>query len=799
MSYRLLIVESPAKAKTIGRYLGKQYKIAASVGHIRDLPASTLGVNVRDGFKPRYVNMRGKEKVIRELKKLSEEADDILIATDPDREGEAIGWHLTKLLNLDEKTDCRVRFNEITERAVREAVEHPKQIDMDLVNAQQARRILDRLVGYELSPLLWEKVQSGTSAGRVQSAAARLIVEREREIRAFRPEEYWSVHVFLKNREGKIFRVNYHGEKKGGKLRSVKLSSEAEVRELLDRIGKEEFLVSEIRRGEKKRRPYAPFTTSTLQQEAAKRLSFSSKRTMAVAQQLYEGVDLKGLGQTALVTYIRTDSVRISASALEAARTHIAERFGDAYVPAKPRFYSNKKQSQDAHEAIRPSHFDLPPWKLGNALSPEQLRLYSLIWNRFMASQMSDALADTVSVDIAAGSAIFRASGEQIRFPGFLAAYGDPVRKEEEVREDGDEEEKTKVGEDHVSEIPLIEEGESLLPQKIDPQQKFTSPPPRYSEAALIREMEKLGIGRPSTYAPTIVTIVERAKYAEREQRSLRPTKLGEMVTILLEENFPDIVDSSFTAKMEDWLDEVETGAVDWVKILEDFYPSFHEQVTAARESVEKVEKKPEYIGEKCPECGAELVKREGRYGAFIACSGFPQCRYKKAIEERPQAHCPLCGSELLRLRSRKRGAEFYVCAKEGSDKNCSFISWDLPIDGKHCPSCGSYMVLHKFRNRVYERCSNKDCETLKRGKKKERETSEAETEKKAKSRAASRSAAETTSGADHSPKKRGARRNNESATEAADMEVKVKKTRNAGRADGDAKKSKKKRGAEDA
>ncbi len=718
MAYKLLIVESPAKAKTISRYLGSEYKLMASVGHIRDLPASTLGVNVNSNYKPRYVNMPGKEKVIRELKSAAEKADTILIATDPDREGEAIAWHIANILKVDENGKNRVKFNEITEKAIKEAVNNSQTIDLNLVNAQQARRILDRLVGYELSPLLWEKVKSGTSAGRVQSVATKLIVDRENEIRDFKPKEYWHVSANLNTANNESLTVNYFGELVNGKIKSKELSNEDEVNELISKIKDENFIVSSVKKGKRQRKPYAPFTTSTLQQEAAKRLNFSAKRTMAVAQQLYEGVEIKGVGQTSLITYIRTDSVRISEDAIKEARAYIKSRYGDDYLPDKPRFYANKKQSQDAHEAIRPSHFDILPGSVASSLSQDQLKLYNLIWNRFIASQMSNADCDTISIDVSATNQIFRASGQHIKFPGFLLAYEDMKRKVEEIETDGDEEEKKSISETNLTLLPELKENEKLLLQKIDKKQKFTNPPPRYSEASLIKEMENLGIGRPSTYSPTISTIVDRAQYAIREQKALKPTELGEIVTNILKENFPEIVDSSFTADMENWLDDVEEGNREWVNVLDSFYPEFHQKILEAKDKIEKVEKEIEYIGEKCPDCGSELIKKSGRYGDFIACSNFPDCKYKRAIEDRVDAHCPKCGSGLLRLKSRKRSSVFYVCDKQ-KDEKCDFISWDMPIDGETCPECGSYMVWHRFRNRVYKKCSNSDCSTNnKKGKK---------------------------------------------------------------------------------
>ena len=548
MSKNLVIVESPAKAKTIGRYLGKEYKIAASVGHIRDLPSSTMGVDVRRDFKPTYINMRGKEKVIRELKDLAESADRVYIATDPDREGEAIAWHIAKVLNIDLNDDCRISFNEITEKAIKNAIMSPRKIDIDLVNAQQARRILDRLVGYELSPLLWSKVRKGLSAGRVQSVATKLVVDREKEIEAFVPEEYWNINAELTPKNTSFpFKARYHGEKKNGKIEKVKISSKEETDALLSRIKNGEYSVDSVKKGRKHRQPFAPFTTSTLQQEASRRISFTSRKTMSVAQQLYEGVEISGQGQVALVSYIRTDSVRVSDEAMTAARRLIAEKYGEKYLPKSPRKYSNKNSAQDAHEAIRPAHFELDPESIKSSLSVDQYRLYKLIWDRFLASQMSSAEVDTVSLDVICQHSIFRAQGETIQFQGFLAAYADVA----EETNDDDKNVKAK--------LPDLTDGQALDLIDIKSEQKFTLPPARFTEATLIKTLEEKGIGRPSTYAPTISTILER-NYIDKKGKIIYPTELGKVVTLLLSENFTEIVDVSFTADMESKLDEIEVG-----------------------------------------------------------------------------------------------------------------------------------------------------------------------------------------------------------------------------------------------
>lgn len=716
MGKKLVIVESPAKAKTIGRYLGKDYKITASVGHIRDLPSGSLGVDVKNDFTPRYINMKGKDKVIRELKASAAEAEEILIATDPDREGEAIAWHVANVLKVDPKDKNRVTFNEITAKAVNEAVKQPRSIDLDLVNAQQARRVLDRLVGYELSPLLWKKIRTGLSAGRVQSVATRMLVEREEAIKAFVPQEYWNLAVLLNTKNNESFKAFYHGKLNNkGKLEKVKLLNEQMTNEVIATVEKAAWSVYSIKKGQKKRQPYAPFTTSTLQQEAARRLGFTSRRTMSVAQQLYEGVEVPGVGPTALVTYIRTDSVRISAEAQAAAKELIINRYGEKYLPHSPRFYKNKNASQDAHEAIRPAHFEFGPERVREVISNDQYRLYKLIWERFLASQMAAALVDTMVVDTLAESQIFRTNGEHIVFPGFLAAYADMVidKQENDTEEDKSESKQS---------IPPLTENEALLLGQLLPEQKFTLPPPRYTEASLIKAMEEEGIGRPSTYAPTISTILAR-HYAEKDKRQLVPTNLGFVTTQLLRDNFDSIINVKFTAQMEDELDKVEQGEANWTEVLREFYGPFHQLIDDAQSNVERVQMPVEKTGESCPSCEkGELLIKDGRFGKFIACSNFPECKYTRNIVEKAGAHCPLCGADVVSRKS-KRGSLFYVCAKDGSDPDCKFISWDVPIDGQTCESCGSYMVMKRFRGRSYPKCSNADCDTNKRVKKETKST----------------------------------------------------------------------------
>lgn len=702
MGKKLVIVESPAKSKTIGRYLGSDYIISASLGHIRDLPSGNLGVDVKNNFKPLYITMKGKEKVVRDLKLLAADADEILLATDPDREGEAIAWHLAKVLKIDPDSKCRITFNEITKSAVQEAIKNPRKINMNLANAQQARRILDRLVGYELSPLLWKKIRKGLSAGRVQSVATKIVMDRDAEIDEFKPEEYWLIKALVTpGKNSDKFMLGYYGVSDGaGKVRKDDLKCLEDAQEVLDAVGSGPLVVDSIKKGNKERNPYPPFTTSTLQQEASKRLGFSSKKTMSIAQQLYEGVEIEGQGQTALVSYIRTDSVRISEEAVAAAKALIKERFGEEYCAQFKRQYKNKNSAQDAHEAIRPTHFDLDPRNIKSSLTNDQYKLYQLIWDRFLATQMTACKLDTVTCQASCNNRVFRATGETVTFKGFLVLYDD-------IAED------TKVEDaDTKATIPPLEDGMKLELLDLKSLQKFTTPPPHYTEATLIKALEEYGIGRPSTYAPTISTILDR-KYIEKNGRLLQITDLGKIVTNMLSENFSEIVDLSFTAEMENKLDEVEEGKEEWEHVLEKFYPEFNTQIKAAQESIDKITFEPEKTGEVCPQCGGELVYKEGRYGKFVACSNFPECNYTKNIVVYAKGTCPKCGSGLLVHKSKKyRNKSFYTCDKQGADPNCDFISWDLPIDGKVCPECGSFMVLKHFGRKSYPRCSNKDCVT---------------------------------------------------------------------------------------
>ena len=706
MAKNLVIVESPSKGKTIGRYLGDDFELAASVGHIRDLPSNTMGVDIKNNFKPRYVTMKGKHKVIKDLKKRAEDKDKIYLATDPDREGEAIAWHLAKVLKIDPDSNCRVSFNEITENVVKEAIKKPRTIDMDLVDAQQARRILDRLVGYELSPLLWKKIRKGLSAGRVQSVTTKILVDKEREIEAFVPDEYWHIDVDLHKVDDKeLFSVRYYGELEGEKINKTKVENEEQSTSIVDSLKDDDFTVYSIEKGKRQRKPKAPYTTSTLQQDANNRLNFNSRRTMSVAQSLYEGVNISGHGQTSLITYMRTDSVRSSKEAVNYARNYIKKEYGQNYLTKKPRVYHDKKGEpiQDAHEAIRPVHFDLDPQSINKSLNRDQYKLYKLIWERYIASQMKNALIDTVTINIDNNNHIFRTKGETVRFNGYMASYSEYQ------------------GKNSKNKIPELSEGEKLIEEKINPQQKFTNPPARYTEASLIKTMEENGIGRPSTYAPTISTILNR-HYAEKDRRSLVPTKLGKIVTELLEEHFPYIVDVNFTAKMEDNLDKVEAGKVEGEKVLEEFYPKFHADIEKAEDKIEKFEFPEKKVGEKCPKCGeGDLVYKIGRYGKFIGCSRFPDCDYTESINYDTGRHCPKCGSSVVSMKSKKNRI-FYVCDKKGKDPNCDFISWDLPVDGKTCDVCGSYMLERQRKTKDnYIYCSNKDCPTRKKNKRKKK------------------------------------------------------------------------------
>ena len=687
----LVIVESPAKAKTIEKYLGGEYKVVASMGHLRDLPKSKLGVDIEGGFIPEYIPVSGRGDVIDELKKNAKSAKTVYLATDPDREGEAISWHLKELLQLPDEKARRVTFNEITKKVVQESIAHPRDIDQDLVDAQQARRILDRIVGYKLSPLLWRKVRRGLSAGRVQSVAIRMVVDRENEIRQFQPEEYWPLDAVLaRNGKKGSFTARYYGS--ADKKRE--LHSAAEVEEVAREVEKAPWQITHVKRGQKQRSPSPPFITSTLQQEASRRLGLTPRRTMSIAQQLYEGVELEGEGAVGLITYMRTDSLRLSDDALAAAADFIRGRYGEEYYFGKPRQYKTKAGAQDAHEAIRPSDVKLTPERVKKDLTPEQYRLYRLIWGRFTASQMANAVYDTVAIDAMSAGHCFKANHSELKFAGYTAVYEDH----------GDEEEP-----EGKKPLPQLEEGETVKLEKLNREQQFTQPPARYTEATLIRAMEEKGIGRPSTYAPTISTITGR-EYVAKEGKYLRPTSLGEVVTTLMMERFPDVVDMKFTANMEEKLDEIEEGKVPWRNVLEDFYGNFDREYNAAEEALAGTHIKvpDEVTQEICDKCGRNLVIKSGRFGRFLACPGYPECDFTKPLVIEMPGSCPRCGSRILK-RTSKKGYTYYACEK-GAE--CGFMTWDVPVKDR-CPACGKSMFKLSGKGQRKPFCVNPECENF--------------------------------------------------------------------------------------
>ncbi len=683
----LVIVESPSKAKTIGKYLGPDYTVKASMGHLRDLPKSTMGVDLEHDFTPQYIPVRGKEDLIKDLKKAAAQVDTVYLATDPDREGEAISWHLKELLQLPDGKAYRVTFNEITKKVVNESIRSPREIDYDLVDAQQARRILDRIVGYQLSPLLWKKVRRGLSAGRVQSVATRMVVDRENEIRAFQPREYWSLDVNL-NRVGKpgSFLAHYWGEEK-----KRELNSEEEVLTVIQDITGREFTVTNVKKAEKKRSAAPPFTTSTLQQEASRKLGMTPKRTMAIAQQLYEGVDVAGEGTLGLITYMRTDSLRLSDEAMSAAAGFIRSRYGNDYYYGKFHVFKTKAGAQDAHEAIRPTDVYLDPERIKDSLTREQYKLYKLIWSRFLATQMANALYDTVSIDTACAGHTFRSSHSSLRFPGFIAVY-----------EEGRDDEAEAAG----SPLPDLQVGDRATASHIKKEQHFTQPPARYTEATLVKAMEEKGVGRPSTYAATISTIEDR-EYVVKQDKRLAPTALGEVVTGLMLERFNDIIDVEFTAHMEDQLDAVEAGQRNWKELLGDFYGGFKKELTEAEAALEGVRLKvpEEETEEVCELCGRNMVIKMGRFGKFLACPGFPECKNTRALVERMPGRCPKCGSGMLKRKSKK-GYAYYACEK---GPECGFMSWDVPT-AEDCPQCGQTLFKRSGKGRMKPFCINEKC-----------------------------------------------------------------------------------------
>jgi DNA topoisomerase-1 len=674
----LLIVESPSKAKTIGKYLGSKYKVIASVGHVRDLPKSKLGIDIENNFEPGYISIRGKGDVIKELKKEAKKASKVYLATDPDREGEAISWHIAYLLDIDPESPCRVTFNEITKKAVKEAVKNPRPINMGLVDAQQARRLLDRLVGYQISPLLWRKIRRGLSAGRVQSAALKMICDREREIESFVAEEFWNISALFDKSDDFEAKLTHYKDKK------ITVRNKEENDAIIAELESGKFIVDSVKKRERRVSPYAPFTTSSLQQEAANRFSFTAKKTMSVAQQLYEGINIRGRGMTGLITYLRTDSVRISDDAKNAAKDFISEKYGSEYTANN--VYSNKKKDiQDAHEAIRPTIVDLTADSIKDSLSPDQYKLYSLIWNRFVASQMAKAVYDGMTVIIKNGEYTFKATGSELKFDGFRKVYS-PYKD--------------------VSTEKLFlkpDEGEELKAASIKGEQSFTQPPGRFTEASLIKELEDKNIGRPSTYAPIVSTISGR-RYVEKVQKALKPTELGFLVNEVMEAHFQDIVDAGFTSEMEDRLDDIERQKLHWKNVVSEFYTPFSEELEAADKAIEKIEIPDKPTDEVCEKCGRPMVIKTGRFGEFLACTGYPECKNTRTIVKKIGVKCPACGKDIVVRRSR-RGRIFYGCS---GYPECKTVFWNKPIDEK-CPKCGSILLEKKSKDSEII-CSNPDC-----------------------------------------------------------------------------------------
>nr|WP_279389221.1 type I DNA topoisomerase [Staphylococcus warneri] len=682
MADNLVIVESPAKAKTIEKYLGKRYKVIASMGHVRDLPRSQMGVDTEDNYEPKYITIRGKGPVVKELKKHAKKAKKVFLASDPDREGEAIAWHLSKILELEDSKENRVVFNEITKDAVKDSFKHPRGIEMDLVDAQQARRILDRLVGYNISPVLWKKVKKGLSAGRVQSVALKLVIDRENEIRNFKPEEYWTIEGEFRYKKSKFTAKFLHYKNKPNKL-----NKKEDVEKITAALDGDEFEITNVNKKEKTRNPANPFTTSTLQQEAARKLNFKARKTMMIAQQLYEGIDLKRQGTVGLITYMRTDSTRISDQAKSEAKNYIIDKYGNEYV--SKRKASGKQGDQDAHEAIRPTSTLRTPEEMKSFLTRDQHRLYKLIWERFVASQMAPAILDTIALDVTQNDIKFRANGQTIKFKGFMTLYV-------ETKDDKDSDKENK--------LPKLEQGDKVTATQIEPAQHFTQPPPRYTEARLVKTLEELKIGRPSTYAPTIDTIQKR-NYVKLESKRFMPTELGEIVYEQVKEYFPEIIDVEFTVNMETLLDKIAEGDMNWRKVVGDFYNSFKQDVERAEEEMEKIEIKDEPAGEDCEVCGSPMVIKMGRYGKFMACSNFPDCRNTKAIVKTIGVKCPTCKDGEVVERKSKKNRIFYGCSNY---PECDFISWDKPV-GRDCPKCNHYLVDKKKGRSSQVTCSNCD------------------------------------------------------------------------------------------
>ena len=760
----LVIVESPAKAKTIGKYLGPTYQVLASMGHVRDLPKSKMGVDLETGeFEPQYQPIKGKEETIAQLKDAADHSKKVYLATDPDREGEAISWHLKELLELPDDKTSRVTFNEITKKVVTESIAAPREIDQNLVDAQQARRVLDRIVGYELSPLLWKKIRRGLSAGRVQSVATRLVAEREEEIRAFVPEEYWT--------QGS-FKTQFYGREK-----KLELKSREQVDEVLAAIQDAPFSVSRIKRQDKNRSPAPPFITSTLQQEASRKLNMSPRRTMSIAQQLYEGVDIEGEGTVGLITYMRTDSLRLSDEAVAAARSFAGARYGQDYLPAAPRQFKAKAGAQDAHEAIRPSNVELTPESIKKDLTSEQFRLYKLIWSRFLASQMAAAVYDSVGIEVTSAGYVFKASRSEVKFPGFLAVY------EEGRDEDGGE---------LQTRLPHLQEGEPLTKAATKPEQKFTQPPTRYTEATLIRALEEKGIGRPSTYAPTITTIMNR-EYVVKDGKYLHTTPLGEVVTGLMKDKFHDIVDYDFTADMESRLDKVESGEENWKKVLRDFYQDFSQEMNQAEKDLDgtRIKVPDEVSDEVCDVCGRQMVVKSGRFGRFLACPGFPECTFTKPLVIEMPGKCPKCGSRLLKKTSRN-GYTYYGCEHNGDKlgRACDFMTWDVPVK-ETCPECGQTMFKKSGRGFKKPFCINEACPAFvpeeKRGGYRKKKTEEAKAEDQA---APAQETAPAEEAAEKAPAKKRTAKKAAGEKKTAGKKSAAKKTAKAGEAKPAAKKT---------
>ena len=659
MTDKLIIVESPAKANTIKKFLGGNTKVVASMGHVRDLPKSKLGINIENNFEPEYINIRGKGDLIKELKKYAKSAKKVYLATDPDREGEAIAWHLSYILDVDKDKITRVTFNEITKSAVQKAIKEPRDIDVNLVDAQQARRVLDRIVGYKISPILWKKVRRGLSAGRVQSVAVKLIVDREEEIEKFIPEEYWNIYVkLLDEKSKKVFEAKFFGKDK----KKQEIHSQEEVDEILSNIKNAKYIVEEVKKGQKKRTPAPPFTTSTMQQEASRKLGFTLKKTMSVAQGLYEGVKIPEKGTVGLITYMRTDSTRISEEARAAAKQHILEVYGEEYY--ENRYYKTSKEAQDAHEGIRPTYADLEPDNIKDSLTKDQYKLYKLIYNRFMASQMAPAVYDTMSVIIDANKYTFKANGQNLKFKGFMTLYVEGTDDKQEEEE---------------GIIPELEVNQEIKEQSINPKQSFTEPPARYTEASLVKALEEKGIGRPSTYSPTITTILER-RYIEKEQKQLIPTELGKVVNKLLTENFTDIINVEFTAKVENQFDNIAEGKENWREMIGEFYTPFEKNLEKVEKELEHVEIEEEVSDVKCDKCGRMMVYKYGRFGKFLACPGYPECKNTKAIVETIDVPCPKCGAT-VQVRKAKNRRKYYIC--ENNPKSCDYISWNKPTNNE--------------------------------------------------------------------------------------------------------------------